>query len=41
MTSSDIGMAAAAGLYQSVMCFITILVVNKIVKSVHSDYALF
>jgi len=41
MTSSDIGMAAAAGLYQSVMCFVTILVVNKIVKSVQRDYALF
>jgi len=41
MTSSDIGMAAAAGLYQSVMCFVTILIVNKIVKRIQSDYALF
>ncbi|MFD2117830.1 ABC transporter permease [Paenibacillus yanchengensis] len=39
--SSEVGMAAAAGLYQSVMCFITIMLVNYIVKRVKSDYALF
>lgn len=41
MTSHDIGMAAAAGCFQSVICFVTILVVNKAVKRVQSDYALF
>jgi putative aldouronate transport system permease protein len=41
MTSPDIGMAAAAGCFQSVICFVTILVVNKAVKRVQSDYALF
>ena len=39
--SSDVGMAAAAGLYQSVLCFATILLVNWIVRRVQSDYALF
>jgi len=41
MRSSDISMAAAAGFYQSVMCFVTILVVNRIVKKVQPDYSLF
>ena len=41
MTSSDIGMAAAAGFYQSVMCFVTIIIVNRIVKKIQPDYALF
>lgn len=41
MQSSEVGMAAAAGLYQSVMCFITIMITNYIVKKVQSDYALF
>jgi len=41
MQSPDIGMAAAAGLYQSVMCFVTIMLVNAIVKRVENDYALF
>lgn len=41
MQSSEVGMAAAAGLYQSIMCFITIMITNYIVKKVQSDYALF
>lgn len=41
MQSSEVGMAAAAGLYQSVMCFATIMLVNMIVKKVNADYALF
>ena len=41
MQSSDVGMAAASGLYQSVLCFVTIMVVNGIVRRVNSDYALF
>jgi len=39
--SGDIGMAAAAGFYQSVMCFVTILITNYVVKRVNSDYSLF
>jgi len=41
LRSSEIGMAAAAGFYQSVMCFATILLVNFTVKRVKDDYALF
>ncbi|MGF7144281.1 putative aldouronate transport system permease protein [Anaerotaenia torta] len=41
MTNSDFGMSAASGLYQSVSCFITILIVNKLVKMYEKDYSLF
>lgn len=41
ITSADIGMSAAAGLYQSVLCFITIVVANRIVKAVQPDYSLY
>lgn len=41
LETSDIGMAAAAGFYQSILCFVTIMLVNGIVKRVSSDYALF
>jgi putative aldouronate transport system permease protein len=41
MTSANMGMTAAATMYQSVLCFIIIVVVNKIVKSMEADYALF
>lgn len=41
ITNNDFGMAAAAGLYQSVLCFITILVVNKLVSLYSKDYSLF
>lgn len=41
LETSDIGMAAAAGFYQSVLCFATILIVNGIVRRVRKDYALF
>ncbi len=37
----DIGVTAAATFYQSVLCFIIIVVVNAIVKHVDEDYALF
>ena len=37
----DWGMASAAGLYQSVLCFIIIVLANWIVKKVEPDYALF
>lgn len=32
INNSDVGVSAAAGLYQSVLCFITITVCNKLVK---------
>ena len=37
----DIGVTAAATFYQSVLCFLIIVVVNGIVKSIDEDYALF
>lgn len=39
--TSEIGMAAAVGFYQSVMCFALIMVANWLVKKVQDDYALF
>lgn len=41
ITSPDIGMSAAAGLYQSVLCFITICIFNFIIKKIDPDYTLF
>ena len=41
LETSDIGMAASAGFYQSILCFVTIILVNGILKRVQSDYALF
>lgn len=38
---TDYGMTSAASLYQSVVCFVTIVAVNKIVKWYEKDYALF
>lgn len=37
----DWGMASAAGVYQSVLCFIIIVSANWLVKKVEPDYALF
>lgn len=39
--TGDVGVSAASGLYQSVLCFITIMTVNAVVKKLNSDYALF
>lgn len=39
--SNDFGMAAAIGLFQSVLCFITVLFVNKLVARYDKDYSLF
>ncbi len=39
--TQDFGMASASGLYQSVLCFVIIMVVNTIAKKIDSDYALF
>jgi putative aldouronate transport system permease protein len=41
VNSGDIGMAAAAGFYQSVLCFATIVITNYIVKRANKDYSLF
>lgn len=40
-SNSNIGMGAAAGLYQSVLCFITVVCVNALVKKIDPDYSLF
>ncbi len=39
--NSNLGMTAAASFYQSVLCFMIIMIVNAIVKRVDDDYALF
>lgn len=39
--SGEVGMSAAAGLYQSVFCFITIVFTNFLVKKYDKDYSLF
>ena len=41
ITDGDVGKTAAVGLYQSVLCFVTIMVVNGIIKRTEPDYALF
>lgn len=41
VTNPDIGMTAAATFYQSVLCFVIIMVVNSVVKHIDEDYALF
>jgi len=41
ISSNDFGMAAAIGLFQSVLCLITITVVNKLVGLYDREYALF
>ena len=40
-SGANIGMTAAASLYQSVLCFIIIITVNHIVRKVEAEYALF
>ena len=41
ITNSDIGVSAAAGLFQSVLCFVTITICNGLVKKISPDYALY
>ncbi|SFT27724.1 ABC transporter permease [Paenibacillus lignilyticus] len=41
ITSGDIAMPAAATFYQSVLCFVTIMVVNGIIRKTKPDNALF
>ena len=41
MSNSNMGMSAAAGLFQSILCFITINVFNYTVKLIEPDYVLY
>lgn len=41
LQNSNLGMTAAASFYQSLLCFIIIMIVNTVVKRVDADYALF
>ena len=41
MELNDVGMSAVAGLYQSLVGFILVLVANAIVRKLDSDNALF
>ena len=41
LSGTDMGMTAAATLYQSVMCFVIINIANMVVKKIDPDYALF
>ncbi len=41
LQNSNLGMSAAASLYQSVLCFVIIIIVNKIVKKIDESNALF
>lgn len=40
-TGTNLGMSAAVGVYQSVLCFITIMLANGAVKKIEPDYTLF
>ena len=40
-TSPNVGLTAAAGSYQSILCFVTILTANWIVKKIDPEYTLF
>ena len=41
INSQDFGMASSAGLYQSVLCFVILMVTNYAIKRINPDYALF
>ncbi|MFA9464875.1 MAG: ABC transporter permease [Velocimicrobium sp.] len=41
LQNSNLGMTAAASFYQSLLCFLIIMIVNAVVKRIDSDYALF
>lgn len=41
ISNNNFGMSAAIGLFQSVLCFITILIVNWLVSKYDKDYTLF
>lgn len=39
--NNDIGMSAASGFFQSALCFITVIIANKLVSLYDKDYTLF
>ncbi len=41
MTQGNIGMASAVGLFQSVVCFVTLMITNLIVKKISPENSLF
>ncbi len=41
MELNDVGMSAAAGLYQSLVGFVLVMIANTIVRKIDSDNALF
>ena len=41
ISSNNFGMASAIGLYQSLLCFITVVAVNKLVSLYDKDYTVF
>ena len=41
ISNNDFGMSSAIGLFQSVLCFITVLLANKLVSLYDRDYTLF
>lgn len=41
MRSQEVGMAAATGFYQSILCFAIIMCTNYLVKRINKDYSLF
>lgn len=41
IAATDVGQTVAIGFYQSVLCFITIIIANWIVKKKNEDYSLF
>ena len=41
MHNNDIGLASAVGFYQSIFCFIVIMLVNRLVRWIQPEYALF
>jgi putative aldouronate transport system permease protein len=41
VTNNDFGMSSAVGLYQSVLCFATVLLANRLVRLYNEDYSLF
>lgn len=41
ISSSDVGMSAASGLFQSILCFVTVMLANFVVKKIDPEYSLF
>ena len=41
VSSANMGMAAAAGLYQSILCFVIVVAANFAIKKIDPDYSLF